>query len=179
MRYWINWHPEVFVRLVVNLRFFSTLYTTIPHNLIKEKMIDLIVRTFQRKWSLYLACNDRNAFFTSVEHKRYTLQSCQKVCEALIFLLDNIYIRFGTKLYRQIVGIPMGINCAPVVAWSKFIRYWGPFLDLHLIISDVFVLSKIYDKRDEFDIVNFPFLDGNISLATLIRGLYITAYSVC
>ena len=30
--------------------------------------------------------------------------------------VDNIYIRFGTKLYRQIVGIPMGTNCAPLVA---------------------------------------------------------------
>ena len=39
-----------------------------------------------------------------------------KMCEALIYLLDNIYIRFGTKLYRQIVGIPMGTNCAPLVA---------------------------------------------------------------
>ena len=39
-----------------------------------------------------------------------------------------------------------------------------PFLDLHLIISDVFGSSKIYDKRDDFDfdIVNFPFLDGAI-----------------
>ena len=38
------------------------------------------------------------------------------MCEALTFLLDNIYIRFGSKLYRQIVGVPMGINCAPLVA---------------------------------------------------------------
>ena len=30
--------------------------------------------------------------------------------------LDNIFIRFGTKLYRQIVGIPMGTNCAPLIA---------------------------------------------------------------
>ena len=30
--------------------------------------------------------------------------------------MDNIYIRFGTKLYRKIVGIPMGTNCAPLVA---------------------------------------------------------------
>ena len=70
-----------------------------------------------REGSLYLACNhDRNAFFTFEEHKRYTLWSCQKVCEALIFLLDNIYDRFVTKLYRKIVGIPMGTNCAPLVA---------------------------------------------------------------
>ena len=34
------------------------------------------------------------------------------------------------------------------------------FLDLHLSISDGFVKTKIYDKRDDFDfdIVNFPFL---------------------
>ena len=38
------------------------------------------------------------------------------MCEAITFLLDNIYIRFGSKLYRQIVGIPMGTNCAPLVA---------------------------------------------------------------
>ena len=35
----------------------------------------------------------------------------------------------------------------------------APFLDLHLSISNGFVSSKIYDKRDDFDfdIVNFPF----------------------
>ena len=91
---------------------FSTLYTTLPHNLIKDKLVDLIERTFQREGSLYIACNDRNAFFTSDAVRNNNLWSCQKVCEALIFLLDNIYIRFGSKLYRQIVGIPMGTNCA-------------------------------------------------------------------
>ena len=61
-----------------------------------------------------LFCTD--SYFTSEDTKRYKLWSCQNVCEALIYLLDNIYIRFGTKLYRQIVGIPMGTNCAPLVA---------------------------------------------------------------
>ena len=40
------------------------------------------------------------------------------------------------------------------------------FLDLHLTISDGFVSSKINDKRDNFDIVNFPFLDGDVPRAT-------------
>ena len=30
--------------------------------------------------------------------------------------MDNIYIRLGNKLNRQIVGSPMGTNCAPLVA---------------------------------------------------------------
>ena len=40
----------------------------------------------------------------------------------------------------------------------------APFLDLHLSISNGFISSKIYDKRDDFDfdIVNFPFLDGDV-----------------
>ena len=36
------------------------------------------------------------------------------------------------------------------------------FLDLHLSVANGFVSSKSYDKRDDFDIVNFPFLDGDV-----------------
>ena len=63
-----------------------------------------------------MACNDKNALFTSEQPKRYILWSDQKMCDALHYLLDNIFIRFGSKLYRQIVDIPMGTNCAPLVA---------------------------------------------------------------
>ena len=95
---------------------FSTLYTTLPHNLIKKKLINLIDTTFQSEGALYLACNDKYAFFTSDDQKRFNIWSCQNVCDALVYLLDNIFIRFGTKLHRQIVGIPMDTNCTPLVA---------------------------------------------------------------
>ena len=36
------------------------------------------------------------------------------------------------------------------------------FLDLHLSIAKGFVSPKIYDKRDDFDIVNFPSLNGDV-----------------
>ena len=47
------------------------------------------------------------------------------------------------------------------------------FLDLHLSISDGFVKTKIYDKRDDFDSVNFPFLDGDVPRLTSY-GVYIS-----
>ena len=50
---------------------FSTLYATLPHNLIKDKLIDLIERTFQREGSPYLACNDRNAFLLRINLKNH------------------------------------------------------------------------------------------------------------
>ena len=106
---------------------FSTHYTTLPHNLIKEKLIDLIEHVFKREERLYIACNATNAFFTNEDYKRYTLWPCQKVIEALTYLLD-IYIRFGTKIYRQTVGIPMGTNFAPLVADLLLFCYESDFM---------------------------------------------------
>ena len=177
----------------------------------------------------------RFSLLQAIKEDIFHLWSCQNVCDALSFLLDNIYIRFGTKLYRQIVGIPMGTNCAPLVAdvflfcyerdfmkdlssdnqadvikaFNTTTRYLddllyidntyfeemvnqiyrpelqlnkantsdteAPLLDLHLSISNGFISSKIHDSRDDFDfnIDNFPFLDGDVprrpSFSQLIR----------
>ena len=48
-------------------------------------------------------------------------------------------------------------------------------MDLHSSISNGFVSSKIYNKRDDFDfdIVNFPFLDGEVPRSTSY-GVYIS-----
>ena len=137
---------------------FSTLYTTLLYNLIKDKLIDLIERTFQREGSPYLACNDRNAFFTSEKkNKKYHAWSCVNVCDALTFLLDNIFIRFGTKLYRQVVRIPMGTNCAPLVA------------DLFLFCYErVFMMSLSDDKQA--DVLNPPQRGGGSEKMNIFGG---------
>ena len=75
-----------------NIRAFYTL----SHNLINEKLIGLIDKTFQRETAHYIACNDINAFFKSEEHIGTHYGLSKKVCEAVTFLLDNICIRFGT-----------------------------------------------------------------------------------
>ena len=53
----------------------------------------------------------------------------------------------------------------------------APFLDLHLSITNGFVSSKIYDKRNDFDfdIVNFPFLDGDVPRRPSY-GVYISQF---
>ena len=48
--------------------------------------------------------------------------------DALIYLLDNIYIRFGSKLYRQNVELPMGTNCAPLVSDLFLLCYERDFM---------------------------------------------------
>ena len=55
------------------------------------------------------------------------------MCDALRYLLDNIFIRFGLELYRQIVGISIGTNCAPLVAYLFLFCYETDFM---LSLSD-------------------------------------------
>ena len=56
----------------------------------------------------------------------------------------------------------------------------APFLDLHLSISNGFVSSKIYDKHDDFDfdIVNFPFLDGDIPVLPLMGFTFLNLFGL-
>ena len=83
----------------------SRLYTETP-----------FILAFQREESLHPACKDRNASFTSEEQNNINIIVCRMVCQALTLLLDNIYIRFGTNLFRQIVGIPLETDYAALVS---------------------------------------------------------------
>ena len=145
---------------------FSTLYTILPHNLIKEKLINLTEWTFKREGSPDIACNERQAFFTSEDTKRYKLWSCQNICEALIYLLDNIYIRFGTKLYRQIVGIPMGTNCAPLVADLFLFCYERDFMTSLSDVKQAEIIEAFKSTSryldDLLDIDN-PYFEGMVN----------------
>ena len=85
---------------------FSTLYTTLPHKLIKEKLLDLIEWTLKRVLknygSLYLACNDRKAFslpLTKVGiHFGHVMCATPYPISWIIFI--RVRIRFGTKLHK-------------------------------------------------------------------------------
>ena len=71
---------------------FSTPYATLPHRLTIEKLSELIEQTFNIEGSPYLACNDKNALFTSEQPERYKLWSCQKMCDALSIIFRTIYL---------------------------------------------------------------------------------------
>ena len=112
---------------------------------------------------------DRNALFTSEKPQKYHAWSCQNVCDALTFLLDNIFIRFGTKLYRQVVGIPMGTNCAPLVADLFLFCYERDFM---MSLSD----DKQADVIDAFN-TTFRYLDdilniNNVYFDNMVSQIY-------
>ena len=87
------------------------------------------------------------------------------MCDALSYLLD-IYIRFGTKLYRKIVGIPMGTNCAPLVADLFLYCYEREFMDSlnHDNLADVieaFNSTSMY--LDDLLNIDNPYFEGMVN----------------
>ena len=96
-------------------------------------------------------------------HKNYT---CQKVCEALTFLLDNVYIRFSTKLFRRIVGIPMGTNCSTLVAELFLFCYERDFI-MSLSVENQSEIIEAFSSTSRYldDLLNIDntYFDGCIS----------------
>ena len=52
---------------------FSTLYTTLPHNLVREKLLDLIERTFRKKLETECTLYGKKIVFTSTDHRGYNI----------------------------------------------------------------------------------------------------------
>ena len=46
----------------------------------------------------------------------------------LVFLIDNIFVFFGGRVFQQIVGIPMGTNCAPLPSGLFIVSYETYFM---------------------------------------------------
>ena len=89
-----------------------------------------------------------------------------KICDALTFLLDNIFIRFCTKLYRQVFGIPMGTNCAPLVADLFMFCYERDFMmslsdDKQADVIDTFNTTSRY--LDDISNINNVYFDNMVS----------------
>ena len=88
------------------------------------------------------------------------------VCDALTFLLDNFFIRFGTKLYRQVVGIPMGTNCAPLGVDLFLFCYERDFMmslsdDKQADIIDAFNTKSRY--LEDISNINNVYFDNMVS----------------
>ena len=58
--------------------------------------------------------------------------------------MENIYVQFDGMVYQQIVGIPMGTNCAPLIADLFLYCYESDFM------SDL-QKSKRHDLIDMFN----------------------------
>ena len=82
--------------------------------------------------------------------------------------MDNIFIWFGTKLYRQEVGIPMDTNCAPLFADLFLFCYERDFM---MSLSD----DKQADVIDAFNTTS-RYLDDILNINNVYFDNMILSY---
>ena len=118
---------------------------------------------------LFLFCYERDFMMSHSDDTQADVIEAFNSTSRYLDVLLNIDNPYFEGMVSQIYPAELQLNKANTFGTE------APFLDLHLSILDGFVSSKIYDKRDDFDfdIVNFPFLDGDVPRTTSY-GVYIT-----
>ena len=74
----------------------------------------------------------------------------------LKFLIDNTFVIFGGRVFQQTVGIPMGTNCAPLLADLFLYSYEADFIQG--------LLKKNENKLAQFINFTIRYIDGVLSL---------------
>jgi len=84
----------------------------------RQSWVSLIgLRTTRPRGKSFIATNSYHPFWTNDRKStKYTYFTCRQLCLAVNFLIDNIYVRFGNSVFRQVIGIPMGTNSAPLLS---------------------------------------------------------------
>lgn len=94
---------------------FKTLYTSIPHDKLKQSLISTIRSAFNSRKMKFISVTGFKATLSDKKKSGFSL-TIQQLIECVNFLIDQSYISYKGEVFRQCVGIPMGTNCAPYVA---------------------------------------------------------------
>ena len=87
-------------------------FLMIPLNALKS----LIQEAYRVRDNTFLVvCNNGKVAWSDVPSTRQSLTE-DKLISHVEYLIDNIYVSVGNRIYRQCVGIPMGTDCAPLLA---------------------------------------------------------------
>ena len=112
---------------------FSTLYTSIPHDLLKSRMNSVRNNAFkyknEAKRYTHMKVGRHKSYFTSDPLNVDNRYTANDICKMMEFFMENIYVRFGGQLFRQTIGIPMGTNSAPLLADLFLYSYESEVLD--------------------------------------------------
>ena len=137
----------------------STLYTTIPHQKLKDRLTSITRNAFifkngNRRYK-YLVLGHEETYFVK-EHSDSTNKfSEDDIIKMLEFLVDNIF----EKVFQQTVDIPMGTNCAPLLADIFLYSYEADFIQSLLSTGKKHLASRFnltYRYIDDVLSINNP-----------------------
>ena len=99
---------------------FKNLYTSIPHQDLKEQLKWVVDEAFSiesknGRAMVGLCVSGKFAHFVDRANGK-RIYGKSEIVEMVNFLIDHIFISCGGKDFRQMTGIPMGTDCGPLLA---------------------------------------------------------------
>ena len=124
---------------------------------------------------LFLFCYERDFMMSLSDDKQADVIDAFNTTPRYLDDILNINNVYFDNMVSQIYPSELQLNKANTSDTE------AAFLDLHLSISNDISSTKIYDKRDDFDfdIVNFPFLDGYVPRFTSTYNINVLQQTAC
>ena len=127
-------------------------------------LLCFIKKNGQRRYK-YLVLGRDNSYFVKSLSDSYKKFSETDFIKMLDFLIGNIFVTFGGRVFQQTIGIPMGTNCAPLLA------------DLFLYYYEADFIQELLMKKDEKLAISFNstfrYIDDFLSLNNSKFGDYV------
>ena len=144
---------------------FSTLYTALPHAEIRKKFSGIFHKVFKREGKRFLNVNMFRTFFSNTQYKNCCTFEVTDLLEILDFILDNIYVKFGDRIFKQVIGIPIGLDSGQDIANLLLFCYESEYVEN--ISKNDFNLTRKFSLCsryiDDLFVGNFPEFKDHIA----------------
>ena len=95
--------------------------TSIPHDLLKSRISNLVHNAFRKKdgsvrYTHIKGTRAKGYFTHDINGGGDNMYTADNIYKMIEFLINNIFVQFGGRLFCQVIGIPMGTNCAPLLS---------------------------------------------------------------
>ena len=138
---------------------FSTLYTNLKHDEIKTALKDVVKLAFKHSKCNYISIY--NSGFAWVKNPRESTFrfNVDSLIESIDFILDNAYFSMGNMIFKQIIGVPIGVNPGPFIANLTLFYYEYKYLD-KLYKTDYFSAKRLNNTFRLIDDITTVNSDG-------------------
>ena len=133
---------------------FSTMFTGLQHNDIKDALFYVINLCFQNCQKKYLVVTFSKTFYSDSPIKNAHNLTIDDLKELIVINIDNCYIRFGSFIMKQQLGVGMGSAVSPQIATLSMMGFESRFIlnpkNRHLALQ----LTNVYRYIDDLASLN-------------------------
>ena len=108
---------------------FATLYTNFSLGDIKTAMTSVIKLAFKHSKKTHISVYEKSFRWVNEPRKSTFSFNEQSLIDSIIWILDNSYFKVGNLVFKQLIGVPIGVDCGPFIANLTLFFFENRFLE--------------------------------------------------